>query len=146
ASAFDFTVTMAYPSMSPFLSVNGPSLTANFPELIRTRAPFALGSKPSVPRSTPACAISCTSFPTASISFGEGGWFVSGFPDLYSSTNLMRSLPSRWPASRDQSALSMCDYLCARTIWEELTHELVPRKEPAHAGQAVRMRRGRRAG
>src|SRR5262249_17611690 len=78
--------------MIPCPSVNGPSLTVNFPELIRIRAPFVLGSNPSVPTSTPAWTMSCISFPMASISFGLGGSFVSGFPDLYNSANLMSLL------------------------------------------------------
>src|SRR5262249_16571417 len=53
------------------------------------RAPFALGSHPSVPRSTPACAISCISFPIASISCCVGGSFVSAFFDLYKHSDLM---------------------------------------------------------
>jgi hypothetical protein len=68
ASAFVFTFTTAYPSMSPFLSVNGPSLTVNCPALIRMRAaPFALGSNPrcrAAHRPAPSPVRACPPFPS----------------------------------------------------------------------------------
>jgi hypothetical protein len=67
--------TTAYPSMIPLLSVNGPAITVNFPERIRTPDPFApgleaLGAEEHADLLAPAC-------PQLLISLGLGGSFVA---------------------------------------------------------------------
>ena len=78
ASCFDAAWIKAKPPTTSFDSVNGPSITLNFPPRGEFARPNALGKQPSVASSLPDFMHSSISFPISSISCWVGG-VPSGF-------------------------------------------------------------------
>ena len=86
ASSFDFTWIIQYPPSSSLASVKGPSVTVGLPPEKVTRAPLALGCRPSRPSRTPALVSSWMKAPIFAMCSAVGGRFLAG---LYSASTFM---------------------------------------------------------
>src|SRR5262245_24068440 len=137
ASSRDGRSYTAYPPMTSFASVNGPSSTVSLPPVSRTRPPFAVGASPPLSTRTPACAASIPRFMIASISALGGG------PEFSADFTIVMNFIAVVPVVPDVSGREL---RVARQ--EELEYARVAKRQsaPEHQAEQGGKDDGKRAG